>query len=132
MQFLIETDILTDYLHHSGAETSVLRKALARGVCYTTMLNAFEVFRSATSKDEERVILQMLTAVRVLGFNARTAQPFALLAREATIELSDRDAIILGMAQASKLVVLTNKLYEQYSKAAIVNVLRSPDEVPFS
>lgn len=130
MQFLIETDILLEYLHHSGSEPSILRHSMAKGVCYTTMLNAFEVFRIAKTKEEEQVVLNMLTVVRVLGFNARYAQTFAEVARQARTELTDRDAIILGMAQASKLVIITDTLYEQYSRAEIVNVMRSPDEVP--
>lgn len=130
MQFLLETDILIEYLNHTGSKPSILRQALAKGVCYTTMMNAFEVFRTATTKEEEQDVLNMLTAVRVLGFNARYAQTFAVTARQAKIQLRDRDAIILGMAQASKLVVITRKYYETYSQAAVVNVVRTPDEVP--
>ena len=52
MQFLVETDVLTEYLVAPSGEATTLRTALASGVCYTTMINALELFRAATTKKE--------------------------------------------------------------------------------
>jgi len=83
------------------------------------MLNAMELFRAARTEEEQQVVLRLLHVVRVLGFNSRYAAPFATLAR--TIEqatghmISDREAMILGMAQVSKLTILSVRHYARYA-----------------
>ncbi len=134
MQFLIETDILKEYLiAPKGAET-VLRKALSSGVCYTTMVNALELFRACSTKEETDAVLQMLMVVRVLGFNARFAQSFAGIAheieKETGILLSNREAMIIGMANASKLTIVTKEFFERYTSAKAAPVVHSAEEVP--
>ena len=134
MQFLIETDILREYLVAAKGEETILRKALSNGVCYTTMYNALELFRAAGGKDENDAVMQMLMVVRVLGFNSRYAQSFAESAQEIEnrtgIVLSQRELLIVGMAKASKLTIVTNDLYERYRSVGIVSVVRSSEEVP--
>ena len=84
MQFLIETDILNDYLMHrsSDGEPSLLRQALAQATCYTTMINAMELFASATDQKSRDATMNLLMVVRVLGFSARYAEPFAALGKQ--------------------------------------------------
>ncbi len=134
MQYLIETDILYDYLTHRSPEPSVLRRALSQGVCYTTMLNAMELLRMAKSEAERGMMMNLLSVVRVLGFNARYAEPFAKLASEVNagtgIELNDREAMVCGMAVASKLTILTKQYYDRYSLIAQVSVAREAAPVP--
>ncbi len=134
MQFLIETDILREYLVAAKGEETILRKALSNGVCYTTMYNALELFRAAGGKDENDAVMQRLMVVRVLGFNSRYAQSFAESAQEIEnrtgIVLSQRELLIVGMAKASKLTIVTNDLYERYRSVGIVSVVRSSEEVP--
>src|SRR3569623_1498102 len=116
-QLLIETDILADYLT-AAPGTSALRQALRQSVCYTTMLNAMELLRASLNQEQREAILSMLYVVRVLGFNARYAQPFAELTNEIEtrtgIIITDREAMILGMARASKLTILTQAHFERY------------------
>jgi predicted nucleic acid-binding protein len=130
-QLLIETDILAEYLT-AAPGASRLRQALRQSVCYTTMLNALELFRASANDKQREAILSMLYVVRVLGFNARYAQPFAELAAEiktlSHIRISDREAMILGMARASKLTILTETHYERYTQFQLVPVInRIPD-----
>jgi len=136
MQFLIETDVLSEYLMAGKDSDTILRKALLRGVCYTTMVNALELFRAASTKEERDAVMQMLMVVRVLGFNARYAQSFADGAREIEkkkgMTLSDREAMMIGMAKASKLVIVTKVFFERYNRTGIVSVARSAEEVPTS
>ena len=126
-QLLIETDVLADCLLAAPGEQSMLREALQTHVCYTTMLNALELFRAATDSTERALVLQLLHLVRVLGFNARTAEPYSELAEE--IErttgqrISDRDIMILGMARASKLAILTRTRFRRYAETKTVQVL---------
>jgi hypothetical protein len=128
-QLLIETDILAEFLVVPFGATSMLREALQVAVCYTTMLNALELFRAARTESEQASILQMLHVVRVLGFHARYAMAFAELSREiestCSVRITDRDAMILGMARASKLQILTKVMYDRYRKVRVVTVLNS-------
>jgi predicted nucleic acid-binding protein len=134
MQFLIETDVLRDYLISAKSNESVLRKALAAGVCYTTMLNAFELFRAAATEAERDAVMRVLMVVRVLGFNARFAENFAKITQEIETKtgaiLSEREAMIVGMASASKLSILTEEHFDRYTSFARVSIVRMPQEVP--
>lgn len=136
MQFLIETDILNDYLMHrsSDGEPSLLRQALAQVTCYTTMINAMELFASATDQKSRDATMNLLMVVRVLGFSARYAEPFATLGKEIEQEkklvLSQRELMILAMAETSKLTVVTRTYFDRYHAASIVPVVRDLAEVP--
>jgi len=134
MQFLIETDVLREYLIAEKGVETLLRKALAKGVCYTTMYNALELFRAAHSKEESDAIMQMLMVVRVLGFNARYAQSFSEAAieieKKTGISLTNREAMIIGMAKISKLSILTKDFFRRYKAAEAVPVVCSSEEVP--
>lgn len=136
MQFLIETDILNDYLMHrsSDGEPSLLRQALAQATCYTTMINAMELFASATDQKSRDAVMNLLMVVRVLGFSARYAEPFAALGKrieqEKNLVLSQRELMILAMAEISKLTVVTHKYFDRYHAASVVTVVRDPAEVP--
>lgn len=125
-QYLIETDVLADFLVAQPNERTLLRDALTHGVCYTTMLQAFELFRATASEEQQQSVLDALMIVRVLGFNARVAQPFATLANDVALSgatLTDRDAMTLAMAQASKLTILTRTKYATYASANVVKVV---------
>jgi predicted nucleic acid-binding protein len=127
-QLLIETDVLSDYLTTPEGETSLLRLALQRASCYTTMINALELFRAASTTLQHDAVLSMFYLVRVLGFNPRYAEPFAASAREVeatkNLTISARESLILGMAQVSKLSILTRSYAERYAKIGIVPVIR--------
>ena len=134
MQFLIETDVLREYLIAVPGEETTLRKALALGVCYTTMYNALELFSAAISKLETDTVSQMLLVVRVLGFSARYAQNFAEIAQEVALrtnlQLTERETMVLGMARTSKLTILTKDHFVRYSACGVAPVLISPEAVP--
>jgi hypothetical protein len=134
VQFLIETDVLTEYLIAPAGEETLLRTALAKGVCYTTMLNALELFRKAQTKSENDAIMQMLLVVRVLGFNSRYAESFAAAGKEIEnktgLNLSERELMIVGMANVSKLSIITKKYFSRYSEFNVVPVQQSLQEVP--
>ncbi len=134
MQFLIETDVLKEYLIAAKAEESLLRKALTKGVCYTTMYNALELFRATMTNEESDAVLQMLMIVRVLGFNARYAQNFSEIAAEIEkntgLSVTHRESMMIGMAKISKLSILTKDFFERYNAMKAVPVLCSMEEVP--
>ena len=128
-QVLIETDILGEFLVSTAHDPEPrLLRALRMCTCYTTMLNAYELLRAATSEQEQKHIYSALSLVRVLGFNARTSVTFAALSqkieRERGITLTMRDTFILGMAEQSKLSILTENKYDLYTRTSVVPVIR--------
>ncbi|HEY6171510.1 MAG TPA: hypothetical protein VIX80_04535 [Candidatus Kapabacteria bacterium] len=130
-QFLIETDVLGEYL---VSRNSLLRTALLEGVCYTTMYNALEIFRLAKNEAEREVLKNMLSVVRVLGFNYRYAEQFALIIKEieekSDTEITQRETLIIGMAKTSKLTILTREYYERYKSLYGVDVASEAVTVP--
>ena len=130
-QFLIETDVLREYL---VSHSSLLRSALREGVCYTTMYNALEIFRLAKSEAEREVVKNMLSVVRVLGFNYRYAEQFALIIKEiegqSDTDITEREALIIGMAKTSKLTILTREYFDRYTSLHGVDVASEALTVP--
>lgn len=130
-QFLIETDVLREYLI---SRNSLLRTALSEGVCYTTMYNALEIFRLAKNEAEREVVKNMLSVVRVLGFNYRYAEQFALIIKEiedeSKTDITEREALIIGMAKTSKLMILTREYYDRYQSLQGVDVASDVATVP--
>jgi hypothetical protein len=130
-QFLIETDVLREYL---VSRNSLLRSALSEGVCYTTMYNALEIFRLAKNEAEREVIKSMLSIVRVLGFNYRYAEQFALIIKEiedqSSTDITERETLIIGMAKTSKLTILTREYYGRYLSLHGVDVASEAVTVP--
>lgn len=120
MDFLVETDILVEYL---TTENSTMRDALAKGVCYTTFNNALQLFALAKSPQEEERVQQALMPIRLLGLNWRNAKPFAASARrieERTGEkLTDHEMIMIGMAETSKLTILSKLCFERYTALGV-------------
>jgi predicted nucleic acid-binding protein len=129
-QFLIETDILAEFLFSDRSAPTVLTHTLARGRCYTTFVNAFELFRAAHSERAQAIVYDLLTMVRVLGFNSRLAQPFASAAEQVRsqqhITLSDRDAMVIGMAVTGKLSIVTTAKFQLYTSLTIDGLSVAP------
>lgn len=127
MDFLVETDIFVEYL---TTPDSTLRAALAHGVCYTTFNNALELFRAVASTEEEEAVQRALMSVRLLGLNWRNARPFAETARriEAATgnHLTEHEMVMIGMAEMSKLTILTKRNYDRYRELG-VPVINSAD-----
>jgi predicted nucleic acid-binding protein len=98
------------------------------------MYNALEVFRLAKSEAEREVVKNMLSVVRVLGFNYRYAEQFALIVREiediSKTEITEREALIIGMAKTSKLTILTRDYYDRYTSLHGVDVASGAMTVP--
>ena len=125
-KFLVETDVLAEFLiaapadggQSSGSGPTLLRQALGVSVCYTTMLNVMELFRATALGPERNAVAAMLHVVRVLGFHPRYARSFAELAHEierrSNVRITDRETMILGMARASKLTILTKLHFDRY------------------
>jgi predicted nucleic acid-binding protein len=70
---MIDTDILLDHVLH-GSGPSNLRRAMNAFFCYTTVFNAVEAFAAARSDKEIQAIDDAMSAMKVLGFSAKSSK----------------------------------------------------------
>ena len=71
-EFLLDTDILEEHLRNPGKNRlSILGSLALQGICFTTVLNATELFLLASNKEETEAVFSVLSAVHVLGIHQR-------------------------------------------------------------
>lgn len=130
---LIETDVLCDYL--VSDKPSLLRMLLRNVPCYTTVINAAELFSVVHNEHERLCVHNLLGGLRVMGLNARYAITIGNLtreAREAGCKISERDAIIAGTCVASRLPIVTIRWKEKYRALNSVRVVSSTELSEFN
>jgi hypothetical protein len=104
-QFFIETDILVDHLTHLGNEKSSLEKAMLQGICFTSVINASELYFAVQDKNEKALIDKLLRTLKVLGLNSR----YSLSVNDFVGKAQNiRDALICVLVKNNKIPVLTN------------------------
>lgn len=113
MKLLIETDILADHLINKAGEESVLEKAMSAYICFTTVLNASEIFYAVGIQREEADLL--LRSMKILGLHFRYSADIPEFADRTD---SVRDAMICSAAKNNKLNILTNKI-EKYQNTGL-------------
>ena len=103
---MIHTDVFLD--HVAGKrEPSVLRKAMSKYFCYTTVFQAIELFSFAKSEREMRIIEDSMAVVKLLGLNARTARKYGeMIAKDR--KMNRWNILIAGLCLESRLPLLTN------------------------
>uniref|UniRef100_A0A7V2ZL01 PIN domain-containing protein n=1 Tax=Ignavibacterium album TaxID=591197 RepID=A0A7V2ZL01_9BACT len=70
--YLIDTDVLYDHLvHNNKKKRSFLTQLMMQGECFTTVLNASELFFFAKNDEHKMAIKKLLYALKVLGLNSR-------------------------------------------------------------
>ncbi len=116
LEFFIETDILVEHLTHSDKSTkSYLEKAMSKGDCFTSVVNASELYFAVKSEDEKTIIDKLLFAVKVLGLSSR----YALMTSKWHGKLETvRDAMVASLVEINKLSVVTFAK-EKYEKIGI-------------
>lgn len=115
-QFLIDTDLLLQHLTHQDFSVpSILEKAMIKGTCFTTVLNASELFFAASDDLERESIKNLLSAIKVLGLNSRYSLKISKFFNKVA---TTRDALFCTVAELNRLPILTNDL-ERYSRSGI-------------
>lgn len=104
-EFFIETDILVDHLTHSRKSESILEKAMMQGVCFTSVVNASELYFAVRNKTEKQAVDMILRTLNVLGLHAR----YSLSINDFSEKVENvRDALICALVKNNRLPVLTN------------------------
>ena len=105
-KIVVHTDVLLAYLTHRSAGPSVLREAMSRWFCYTTVFNAIELFSIAKTKEETCAIGEALSAMKILGLNAKQAPKYGTLFGSAK-KGAALNLLTAGLCLESRLPLLT-------------------------
>lgn len=115
-EFLIDTDIISNHLILNDiSDLSDLEFAMTEGICFTSVINASEIYFGVTNLKEKQNVDSVMNALNVLGIHSR----YSLNISEFFDKVATtRDAIMCSVAKNNKLPILTNN-YERYKKSGI-------------
>lgn len=106
-RIVVGTDILEEHVRGTQSP-SVLRIAMGRFLCYTTVFNAIELLANAVSESERRVLIDAMGALKILGLNAKHAVRYAGLFRRHPLR-GKLNLLVAGQCCESKLPLLTRR-----------------------
>jgi predicted nucleic acid-binding protein len=104
-EYLIDTDILVEHLTNVNyKELSILESLMINGICFTTVLNASEIFFLSVNEEQFKNVKSLLSALKILGIHSRYS-----------LNISDffnkvagvRDALMCVTAKTNRLTIVT-------------------------
>ncbi len=104
-KIVVDADVFLDHLFGQH-EPSLLRLALQRFFCYTTVFQAIELFSFGRNEREFRAIEDSMASVKVLGLNAKNARLYGNLVSKKTNVMR---ALVAGLCREGKLPLLTGR-----------------------
>ncbi len=106
-QFLIDTEIIIDYLNFNDQKfKSDLIKFLSEGKCFTTVLNATELYLNSKNIIQIEAVTKFLYSINVLGLHPR----YSLKVSEFSTDFKDtRDCLFYLVALFNNLTIVTKK-----------------------
>lgn len=110
-EVFLDTNVYLKHLH--GDEDSVLLKCLSLFDCYTSVINAAEVFAECKSGQQEENAKQAFFGSGVLGIPYRYSGTLGKLLKE---KVNYRDACILTMLIETKLPFVSFINKQEYSE----------------
>lgn len=113
---LLDTDIIFEHLIGTegvSAEYSLLELLLSREVCFTTVLNAAELFYHCENSGEKEFVRQLLNGLNILGVHPRYA--LELEKPDAINSADTLRALFFATAVANKMKIAT--LHPEYYPA---------------
>lgn len=113
-EYLIDTDILVNHLS-TDDETSMLEKLMMSGLCFTSAINASELYFNAENENIKVQMDKLLRAVKVLGIHSRYSLDVFSFNRSTE---NFRDALFSVVAKKNNLIICTTNK-ERYSKTGI-------------
>ena len=91
-------------------------------MCYTTVVNAVDLFSFAGSVSQRRVIEDTFSAMKILGINSRSAKNLGRLQREYPGHRPG-DLLVAGICLESRLPLLTmqHKKFRNISRLELIS-----------
>jgi predicted nucleic acid-binding protein len=123
---LLETDLIVEFLT-AGGEASLMRRLLETATCFTTFLNAAEIYSTARDDDERRMVERALFGLKILGASSRYAKTIGAALSSEVIVIDHRTAVIAGMAIESGLPVITDVYHTAHSHLPLVQVIAASE-----
>ena len=103
-KYLLESDVLVDYLTTSDDMDSHLIHLMQEGICFTTVLNAAELLASCKDENEKNLVRKVLDSLKVLGLHSR----YALSIPEYSDKTNSiRDALFSAVSSINKIPIVT-------------------------
>lgn len=103
-EILIDTDVLLQHVTCDKNEDSDLEFLLSNFNCFTTAVNASEIFYYCDTAMEKKFAEKLLSSLKVLGYNSRySLKMFGKKENTAGV----RDAMIAVVAESSKLPMIS-------------------------
>lgn len=123
-KYLLETDVLLEYLVlYEFDKESYLIKLMQKGICFTSVLNASELFMFANSDYEKEKVRDLLNALKVLGLHSR----YSLSIPNCMNNFKNiRDALFYILAEQNRLSIVSLNP-EKYSGLSVKSV--HPDSI---
>ena len=104
-KIVVDSDLFLSHLH-GGRSPSLLRLALQRFFCYTTVFQAIELFASGRNERELKAIEDSMSSVKVLGLNAKNARLYGAVLSEKKDLMR---TLVAGLCREGKLPLLTGR-----------------------
>ena len=106
-KIVVHTDVFVEHLC-GDRHPSVLRQAMGKFFCYTTVFQAIELFSLVKSEREHKAIEDAMAAMKIMGLNPKQARKYGeLLASSKRLETLS--ILIAGLCMESKLPILTDR-----------------------
>lgn len=123
-KYLLETDVLLEYLVlYEFDKESYLIKLMQKGICFTSVLNASELFMFANSDYEKEKVRDLLNALKVLGLHSQ----YSLSIPNCMNNFKNiRDALFYILAEQNRLSIVSLNP-EKYSGLSVKSVY--PDTI---
>lgn len=123
-KYLLETDVLLEYLVlYEFDKESYLIKLMQKGICFTSVLNASELFMFTNSDYEKEKVRDLLNALKVLGLHSR----YSLSIPNCMNNFKNiRDALFYILAEQNRLSIVSLNP-EKYSGLSVKSV--HPDTI---
>lgn len=122
---LIDTDILLQHLTTKD-EISILMNLMTKYDCFTTVINAIEVYKFAGKKNK-KLANMMLYGLKILGIHSRYAEMVTDLIESQNNKRKNwnlRDALFVMMSLQNKLFITTlnPKKYLNYNNVKFLKI----------
>ncbi len=118
----VHSDVIIAYVLHQGNTVPALRIALMKFFCYTTVFDAIEVFSLTQNENERRIIESAMSAMKILGLNAKNAKRYGDLLLNSA-QTSSFSLLTAGVCLESKLPLLTDHP-EEFRSVTGLKILR--------
>ena len=103
-KYLIDTDVLADHLIMEQGTESYLIKLMRSGICFTSVLNASELYHLTDSQLELERVNDILYSIKVLGIHAR----YSLSVPKYKNRFKNiRDLLFYTLAESNKLTIVS-------------------------